>query len=173
MAADDLHRTHPHAHVHLDEADWRALAGHAEREGELLLAFVTDTASWVAELRGSDAPPVRHVLDIGSGPGVGTCELARFFPDAEVIAVDASPAMLERASRRAETHGLATRVSTRLAELPVGLDGLPPADVIWASMSLHHVGDVVAALRVLARQARATRPSRHRRARRAHAAAAE
>jgi hypothetical protein len=30
----------------------------------------------IAELRGPDAPPVRRVLDIGSGPGVGTCELA-------------------------------------------------------------------------------------------------
>jgi hypothetical protein len=44
--------------------------------GELLLAFVTDSARWIAELRGPDAPPVRRVLDIGSGPGVGTCELA-------------------------------------------------------------------------------------------------
>lgn len=29
----------------------------------------------------------------------------------------------------------------RHAELPGGLDGLAPVDVIWASMSLHHVGD--------------------------------
>lgn len=50
------------------------------------------------------------------------CELARLFPDADVMAVDSSPAML---------------------------DGLPPADVIWASMSLHHIGDEVASLRLL------------------------
>jgi SAM-dependent methyltransferase len=143
------HQPHGHGHVHLDEADWEALAGHAELEGELLLGFVTATTHWIDELRAPDAPPVRRVLDIGSGPGVGTCELARRFPDAHVVAVDGSPAMLERAARRAAAHGLERRVSTRLAELPDGLDDLDPADVIWASMSLHHIGDETGALRVL------------------------
>jgi SAM-dependent methyltransferase len=143
------HEPHGHGHVHLDEADWEALAEHAELEGELLLTFVTDTAHWIDELRGPDAPPVRRVLDIGSGPGVGTCELARRFPDAHVVAVDGSPAMLERTTRRAAAHGLDRRISTRLAELPYGVDDLDPADVIWASMSLHHIGDETDALRVL------------------------
>lgn len=133
----------------MDEAGWAASAAHAELEGEVLLAFVTDTASEVAGLRGPDAPPVRRVLDIGSGPGVGTCELARRFPDAHVTAVDASPAMLERTSQRATALGLDPQIGTLLAELPDGLEALEPADVIWASMSLHHVGDEVAALRVL------------------------
>src|SRR4029079_11044249 len=110
------HQPHGHGHVHLDEADWEALAGHAELEGELLLGFVTDTAHRIDELRAPDAPPVRRVLDIGSGPGAGTCELARRFPDAHVVAVDGSPAMLERAARRAAAHGLERRVNTRLAE---------------------------------------------------------
>jgi SAM-dependent methyltransferase len=135
--------------VHLDEAHWSALADQAELEGEVLLDFVTETARWVAELRGSDARPVRLVVDIGSGPGVGTCELARRFPDAQVIAVDSSPAMLDRVERRAAADGLRGRISTQLAELPGGLDGIGTADVIWASMSLHHVGDEVAALRAL------------------------
>ena len=144
------HGSHPpHGRVRLDEGDWEALVGHAELEGELLLAFVTDTAQWVNELRGADAPPVRRVLDIGSGPGVGTCELARLFPDAQVVAVDGSPAMLERTAARAAEHGLDYRIATHLAELPDGLDGLEPADVIWASMSLHHVGDEINALGVL------------------------
>lgn len=138
-----------HGHVHLDEADWERLADHAEREGDLLLAFVTDGGCWVSELRGPEAPPVRLVLDIGSGPGVGTCELARLFPDAQVVAVDGSPAMLERAARRAAAQGLDRRITTHLAELPDGLEGLGAADVIWASMSLHHVGDEVEALRLL------------------------
>jgi cyclopropane fatty-acyl-phospholipid synthase-like methyltransferase len=89
------------------------------------------------------------VLDIGSGPGVGTCELARLFPDAHVVAVDGSPAMLNRTTQRAAAHGLDRRITTHLAELPDGLDGLDPADVIWASMSLHHVGDETNTLRVL------------------------
>jgi len=143
------HEHHDHRPVHLDESDWRAWADHATLEGEVLLAFVTGAATRVAALRGDGAPPVRRVLDVGAGPGVGTCELARIFPEAEVIAVDASPAMLERAEQRAAGLGLGDRVRTHLAELPGGLDAVGPADVIWASMSLHHVGDEVAALRVL------------------------
>lgn len=148
MATHQSHRHH-HGHVDLDEADWEALAAHTELEGELLLAFVTDSAHWIAELRGPDAPPVRRVLDIGSGPGVGTCELARLFPDAHVVAVDGSTAMLDRTTQRAAAHGLDRRITTHLAELPDGLDGLDSADVIWASMSLHHIGDETNALRVL------------------------
>lgn len=140
---------HHHGPVHLDEHDWEASIAHTELQGEVFLAFVTDTMAWVTELRDPGAPPVRRVIDIGCGPGVGTCELARCFPDAQVLAVDSSPAMLERTAQRAVEQGLETRVSTHLADLPGGLDGLAPADVIWASISLHHVGDEVAALRVL------------------------
>ncbi|MET0459706.1 MAG: class I SAM-dependent methyltransferase [Ilumatobacteraceae bacterium] len=161
MAPDDPHPAHPHhahrhasypAHpAHLDEAHWRAWAADAELEGEVLLAFVTDSARSIAGHRGPGAPPVQRIIDIGSGPGVGTCELARCFPEAHVVAVDGSTAMLERAARRAADHGLAARVTTHLAELPDGLDDLAPADVVWASMSLHHLGDVVSSLRQLRR----------------------
>ncbi|QXC62203.1 class I SAM-dependent methyltransferase [Aquihabitans sp. G128] len=142
---------HEHGHVHLDEADWERWAGQAEREGEVLLDVVTKAASWASDLRGTAVGPVRHVVDVGSGPGVGSCELARLFPAATVTAVDGSPAMLERARGRAERLGLAERVTTHQAELPDGLEGLAPADLVWASMSLHHVGDEVAALAALRR----------------------
>lgn len=143
--------THNHHHgpVHLDEADWQEFAAQTELEGEVLIGFVTGTAERVKALRPPDAPVVRRVLDIGSGPGVGTCELARLFPEARVVALDGSPAMLARAAQRAAQHGLGARVSTHLAELPAGLDGLAPVDVIWASMSLHHVGDEVGLLKAL------------------------
>lgn len=146
MATDQPHH---HGHVHLDEADWEDLAADTELEGELFLAYVTDTMGWVTRLRGPGAPPVRRVLDIGSGPGVGTGELARVFPEAEVVAVDSSPAMLDRARQRAARRDSGERISFHLAELPGGLDGIEAVEVIWASMSLHHVGDEVAALRVL------------------------
>lgn len=120
-----------------------------ELEGEVLIGFLTDAMAEAVAWRRTDAPPVRRVLDIGSGPGVGTCELARLFPDAQVVALDGSPAMLARAEQRAGEHGLGDRVSTHLAELPAGLDGLQPVDLIWASLSLHHVGDEVGLLRRL------------------------
>lgn len=146
--ADRPHHQH-HDHVHMDEAHWEEWAAFTELQGEVLLAYVTDTAAWINDLRGPDAPPVRRVLDMGSGPGVGTCELARRFPGARVVAVDSSPAMLERTAQRAAEHDLGDRITTHLAELPDGLDQVERADVIWASMSLHHVGDEVAALRRL------------------------
>ncbi len=149
VARHEHQAAHRHGPVHLDEAHWREWAEQTEREGELLLSFVTDAARWAIELRGTDAPPVRRVIDIGSGPGVGTCELARLFPDAQVLAVDSSPAMLERVTRRAARQGLDSRISTRLAELPGGLDGVEEAEMIWASMALHHVADEVSALRIL------------------------
>lgn len=143
--------THQHHHgpVHLDEADWREFAAQTELEGELLVGFVTSTVEQVKSLRTPATPPVGRVIDIGSGPGVGTCELARLFPEAHVVAVDGSPAMLSRAAQRAGEHGLAARISTHLAELPDGLDGMAPVDLIWASMSLHHVGDEIGLLKVL------------------------
>jgi SAM-dependent methyltransferase len=63
-----------------------------------------------------------------------------------VVAVDGSGAMLERAAARIDRLGLATRVGTRRASFPDGLHGLGPADLVWASMVLHHVGDEVDAL---------------------------
>jgi SAM-dependent methyltransferase len=141
--------SHQHGHVHLDEAHWADFLDQTEREGELLVGFVTGAGERVRGLRGPDAPPVRRVLDIGSGPGVGTCELARLFPEAHVIALDGSPATLDRVRQRAGEHGLAERISTHLAELPGGLDDLEPVDVIWASMAVHHVGDEVGLLRAL------------------------
>jgi SAM-dependent methyltransferase len=142
------HHDH-HGHVHLDEAHWEEVLDQTEREGELLVGFVTGTGERVRALRGPDAPAVRRVLDVGSGPGVGTCELARLFPEAYVIALDGSPATLDRVRQRAGEHGLGERISTHLAELPAGLDDLEPVDLIWASMALHHVGDEVGLLRAL------------------------
>lgn len=149
MAKPSAHRPHDHSHVQLQEADWSELAADTELEGELHLGFLTDTMGWISRLRGPKATPVRRVLDIGSGPGVGTCELAKLFPEADIVAIDGSRAMLDRTGKRANGFGLDARISTHLAQLPGGLDGIAPAEVIWASMSLHHIGDEIAALREL------------------------
>ena len=54
--------------------------------------------------------------------------------------------MLGRVRARARADGLDERVVTHLAELPGGLTGLEPADLAWASLSLHHIGDEARAL---------------------------
>ena len=121
----------------------------AELEGEVLLPFLAETASMLAGLCGREGLDVRRVLDVGSGPGVGTCVLADRFPSATVVAADGSAEMLANVVARAAGLGLSDRVETRVVDLPDGLATLGQADLAWASMVLHHVGDEAAALRGL------------------------
>ncbi|MGP3636137.1 class I SAM-dependent methyltransferase [Streptomyces sp. 24-1644] len=132
------HAAHGHGHD-AGDFDWGVLGPMLEQEGELSLGQYGEAARWIAGLPA--APEVRRVLDIGSGPGVITCLLAEVFPEAEVIAVDGTPALLERARARAERLGLGDRVRTLHAELPGDLGKLEEADLIWAGNSLHHMGD--------------------------------
>ncbi|MFR9675591.1 class I SAM-dependent methyltransferase [Streptomyces sp. TR06-5] len=152
------HAGHAHGHggVHEGhEPDWDAMADHLVREAELLSPFLEQAAGWLAGLlqdgAGEPGAAVRRLLDVGSGPGVATCVLARTFPGAEAVAVDASAPLLERAGARAAELGLADRVTTRQAELPDGVAALGAADLIWSSQAVHHLGDQQAALRDLGR----------------------
>lgn len=85
--------------------------------------------------------PVRRIVDAGSGPGVAAVALAGAFPDAQVLALDASAGLLERVTARAERHGVADRLVTGIVDLEAGLPIDGPVDVVWASMVLHHVAD--------------------------------
>ncbi|THA67069.1 class I SAM-dependent methyltransferase [Streptomyces sp. A0958] len=134
-----------HGHGHGGtEPDWDVMAPLLERNAEISSGQYTEAARWVAAL--PTAPKVRRVLDIGSGPGVISCLLAEVFPEAEVVAVDGTPALLERTSARAQRLGLADRVTTLHATLPAGLPDLGEADLIWAGNALHHMGDQRAVL---------------------------
>ncbi|MER6360129.1 methyltransferase domain-containing protein [Kitasatospora sp. NPDC001527] len=139
------HHTHDHAHHHGQDAefDWDALAVHLEREAELQAPAVTGAARWLGGLL--DGTPVRRVLDVGSGPGVIAGLLADAFPAAEVVAVDQSAALLERARTRS-----AGRVGTHRADLPADFGTLGSADLVWSGNAIHHLGDQQAALTALA-----------------------
>lgn len=147
---------HSHGHHHTD-IDWEVMAAQLETSGELQLPVLRRTAAVLSERLGP-AKEVRRVLDIGSGPGVMTCVLAETFANAEVVAVDGTPGLLDRALARAGRLGLGGRVAVRHAELPEGLDGgdehgeggLGTADVIWSSKAVHHLGDQQGALDALA-----------------------
>ncbi|MFE7116984.1 class I SAM-dependent methyltransferase [Streptomyces sp. NPDC057654] len=155
---DHGHRhQHGHQHHHHDgaEMDWDVMGPLLEMGAEVEAPVVDQAAVWLRErAEAAGAPPVRRLLDIGSGPGVGACQFARAFPEAEVVAVDGTEALLERTRARAAGLGLAERVHTRLADLPDGLDAIGDADLIWSSMTLHHIGDQQDAVERLARKLR-------------------
>ncbi|MFB8106387.1 MULTISPECIES: class I SAM-dependent methyltransferase [unclassified Streptomyces] len=149
--APGAHTHDAHAHSHGSgaagagtEFDWDVMGPMLEQEAELNSGTYEEAARWIAAL--PTAPTVRRVLDIGSGPGVVTCLLAEVFPEAEVVAVDPTPALLERTEARARRLGLSDRVQTLEAELPQEAHRLGEADLIWAGNSLHHMGDQRAAL---------------------------
>ncbi|MGG2459703.1 class I SAM-dependent methyltransferase [Streptomyces sp. RGM 3693] len=138
--------------------DWAVLGPHLERGAAIQTPLYEQAAAWLRALLAPDGPDggpagtvtVRRILDVGSGPGVVSCLLARAFPDAEVCVVDATEALLARARARAGRLGLADRIHTHCAEVPQGLDSLGGADVIWSSKALHHIGDQRGAVAALA-----------------------
>ncbi|MEV7773026.1 class I SAM-dependent methyltransferase [Kitasatospora sp. NPDC086791] len=139
---------HAHGYVPDPDFDWDALAAHLEHEADLRAAAVTEATRWLSALYGHGperADGVRRVLDIGSGPGVIAGLLADAFPAAEVVAVDQSAALLERARTRS-----GGRLATRQADLPAEFDKLGEADLIWSGNAIHHLGDQQAALTSLA-----------------------
>lgn len=125
------------------------MAASAELDAEVLMPLLDEVTSALHEMARSDTLEIRRILDVGSGPGVATCRLAERFGDATVMAVDGSFEMLASVTARAERLGVSDRVETRLVQLPLGIDDLGSADLVWVSMVLHHVGDEGAALRAL------------------------
>lgn len=87
--------------------------------------FGPDTYRFVAaierELRKLAAPPIR-VVDIGCGAGPGAVQIARRFPDAEVIAADINPASLALVSINAGLAG-ARNLTPAASDLLAGVDG--------------------------------------------------
>ena len=147
----DEHTPDGHTPHHDDDVDvdWAVLGPHLEAGAELQLPVLTQAATRLRDLQGERR--VSRILDVGSGPGVMACVLAATFPDAEVVAVDGAPELLERTVARAERLGLTSRVRTHRAPMPEGLRDtvLPPADLVWTSKTVHHLGDQQAALDAL------------------------
>jgi trans-aconitate methyltransferase len=94
---------------------------------------------------------VRHIVDLGSGPGSYLGYMLEMFPEARGTWVDVSPAMLEMA--RSELSAVADRITFVVAELEE-LDAaeIEPAEVVVSSRALHHLSpaSLAAAYRVIA-----------------------
>jgi len=88
----------------------------------------------------------RYLLDIGTGPGHLLLALRKRLPEAELIGIDISPAMMAQAQRHVKTHGRATHIELQIA----GANALPFADGVFdrvvSTGSLHHWNDPLSSL---------------------------
>ncbi|MFJ3304042.1 class I SAM-dependent methyltransferase [Streptomyces sp. NPDC086549] len=138
--------SHTRGHDHTD-IDWAKMAPHLEAQAELFTPVYERAMAWLAK----EVTEPGLIVDAGSGPGVVSCLFAEAFPGARVVAVDRAEPLLERARARAARQGVADRFGTLAGELPDVLDELDyPADLLWASRSLHHLGDQRAGLAAFA-----------------------
>ena len=81
------------------------------------------------------------ILDVGAGTGHGAAALKKRWPKAQVIAVDAAPAMLREARRQAGWWKPFQRVAADAAALPLADNSV---DVIFSNLCLHWVEDLPA-----------------------------
>jgi len=144
---------HDHDHAPGDPAHEAALTELLDLDGEVLADYLADVTAWIAA---TAQPPVSRIVDLGAGTGTGTFALLRAFPGARVTAVDLDPGRLHRLRERAGRLGLDDRVDVAAIDLDRPWPELRsliggPADLTWASMSMHHLGDPDQALaRILA-----------------------
>jgi SAM-dependent methyltransferase len=119
------------------------LAEMLDLDADVLHEYHRDVIAWAGSL--TTAAP--RIVDLGAGTGAGTFALARHLPAAEVVAVDVDDEMLDHIRHRAADLGLDGRVRTVRADLDAAWPALGPADLLWASASLHHLADPAAGLR--------------------------
>lgn len=91
-------------------------------------------AAKVAELVGKLTPPWR-LLDVGCGTGALTRMVAGILPDAFIVAVDPSPAMIAVAQSRLAGNGRVLWVVGNLDSMRQG----KPFDLVVSSCSLHWI----------------------------------
>ncbi|MFV2112960.1 class I SAM-dependent methyltransferase [Micromonospora sp. LOL_025] len=133
------------------QADWAELAPH------LVDAARHDRAWYLTVARELVAPGDRLAGDIGCGAAGMSLAIAQMMACGRVVAVDAHPAVLDTARDHlhAEWSDPRVRIEPLHADIPAETAALretlgAPADLVWASASVHHVGDQQAAVTALA-----------------------
>ncbi len=118
---------------------WRsrdyARAWAAEDRVETLLELPRRISTAIVADAGVD---VRHVVDLGSGPGGYLEHFLRAFPEAQGTWTDGSEAMRELAAERLASLG--DRVAYEIVDAEALAEtSLAPADVVVSSRMLHHL----------------------------------
>jgi len=80
------------------------------------------------------------IADLGCGTGAGALLLARRFPTARIIAIDAEQGFLDDLHAEATRQGVQDRIELRCAD--IAAPGLPPStiDVIWSEGAAYNIG---------------------------------
>jgi SAM-dependent methyltransferase len=143
MPHHDAHARHSTGHDH--DTHSRGLPDLLDLDAQVLGAYLPAVTAWTAE----HATDVQTVLDLGAGTGVGSVALAERFPEAQVIALERSPLMIDRLTATSRAHGLTGRLQVVPADLDEDWPDLGPADLIWAASSLHEVADPARVLRAV------------------------
>lgn len=142
------HTKHHTTDVHQSSQPFHdeALASALEVEGELAAEITRQVAVLCDRLIDDAVPRISRIADLGCGPAVAAIQLAEVFETSHVVAVDSSPAVLERAADRVARHGLADRVELRSLDLDGNVASLGKFDLVWVALALHHAQDEPAAL---------------------------
>lgn len=93
----------------------------------------------------SEIAPTDRIIDIGCGTGASTLEAAERVPDGEVLGVDISAPLLERASSRAKAEGV-KNASFLLADAQTYDFSARPFDLLVSRLGMSFFSDTVAAL---------------------------
>ncbi|WP_214410860.1 class I SAM-dependent methyltransferase [Sphaerisporangium fuscum] len=134
------HPQTPHHGHHQDDAGQAEIL---DLDAEVLAEHIAAITAWLP-LRTSP----RRIVDLGCGTGAGTFALLNRFPEAHVIAVDASPGHLQRLRQKLRAQDADDRVRTVQADLDAARwPDLGTPDLVWASASMHHMADPGHALR--------------------------
>ncbi|GIE88512.1 class I SAM-dependent methyltransferase [Actinoplanes regularis] len=142
---------HGHDHGHGHQQHGNGMAQMLDLDAEVLRDYYSEVIGWA----GSLVPDSPHIIDLGAGTGTGTIALARHLPAASLTAVDMDEEMLAHLRRRVAEAGFGDRVGTVRADLDDEFPELRPADLVWASASMHHLADPA---RTLARVRDVLRP---------------
>ena len=78
----------------------------------------------------------KRILDLGCGAGLNTCAVAKAFPDAEIIAIDAGAGLLRYAAARAASLGIhnVRWVQADMERIP---ERFGQADIAYTAIVLH------------------------------------
>ena len=123
----------PHAEQGINGDDRaRDYGGHSEKLGSLMYGpFLKDLKR---------LNPKGRCLEVGAGPAVFTCMLARELPGIHITALDISPAMVDHGRIRIDREGLSRRIDYRVgdAENLGELCKQGEFDLVYSIMSMHH-----------------------------------